>query len=387
MKPKLAAAVLLGGVATVFSFLDSAGQALSDSAPAMAAKFDANNEVANQRLITLLLKQFEDPKSLAEAARMTQHTARTAPGLAPVLRSYALLVEANQLNGDVPALMQMASEFSKRDLPTQLWLIEQRAASGDIDGTLAYYDTAMQTNPEVRAILYPVLGRAVSDPDLTRPIAEMLRKNPVWAPGFYRSFAEDKEALTNFPTLMAALGDDAMRLIPKSARVAAALALMDAGQLEAAETVALFGMDAGNLSDFSNGKGRALPPFGWELVRSGTVSADVADDNSLIVEGGRGAGGVAARRLVRLQNGSFTITGTMIAKGATLEQLPRLHLACRGRKQDNVIVLPKAAGQGTFTFSESVSMPQCPFVEISIRLPGNFVDAPISAQITALGMQ
>lgn len=387
MKPKLAIAAVFGGVASVFGFLDSAGQALSDNAPQLALKFDPHNEIAAQRLVNNLLKSYEDKAAMAQAARLTQDTARTAPGLAPVLRSYALLVEAKLLKGDPAQLMQMAAAFSKRDLPTQLWLIEQRAASGDIDGTLAYYDTAMQTNPEVRSLLYPILGRAVADPELTSPIANMLRTNPVWGAGFYRSFAQDKDALPNFPLLMAALGDDALTLVPQSARASAASALLEAGELEAAEKVALFGVDGGHVSDFSNGKGRALPPFGWELVRSGTVSADVAEDNGLSIEVGRGAGGVAARRIVRLNGGTLSLSGTMTAKGGALEQLPRINLACMGRKKDNIIVLPTAMGQGQYRFAETVNLSQCPFVEISIRAPGNFVDAPISAQISGLELK
>ena len=387
LKQKLAVAGLLGSLAATASFLDSAGQALSDSAPAMAIRFDPHNEIANQRQITRLLAQFDNKTALARAAAMTKDTAQTAPGLAPILRSFALLAEAGHLQGDVPQLMEMASQFSKRDLPTQLWFIEQRAKSGDIDGTLAYYDNAMQANPEVRKLLFPILGRAVADAELIGPIARLLRTNPDWAASFYHSFTADREALANFPALMVALGEDAPTLIPNAARKAAASALMRAGALEKAETVAMFGMDATDLSDFSNGDGRALPPFGWELIRSATISAFVAKDSSLRIEIGRGAGGLAAHRVVRMKGGSLTITGTMTTKGGALDQLPRLNLNCVGQRGDSIIVLPHATGRNQYRFADTVSWPSCSFVRIAISAPGNFVDAPIEARITSLGLK
>lgn len=387
LKQKLAIAVILGGLAATASFLDSAGQALSDTAPAMAIQFDPHNEIANQRQITRLLVQFDDKTVLARAAAMTKDTARTAPGLAPILRSFAMLTEMGQLKGDVPVLMEMASQFSKRDLPTQLWFIEQRAKSGDIEGTLAYYDNAMQTNPEVRKLLFPILGRAVADAELIGPIAQLLRTKPDWANGFYNSFTADPEALANFPALMVALGGDALTLIPSTARKAAATALMRAGALEKAETVAMFGMDATDLSDFSNGNGRALSPFGWELVRSATISAFVAEDNNLRIEIGRGAGGIAAKRVVGMKGGSLTIIGTMTTKGGAMDQLPRLNLNCVGQRGDSTIVLPQATGRNQYRFADTVRWPSCSFVEINIRAPGNFVDAPIEARITSLGLE
>ena len=245
----------------------------------------------------------------------------------------------------------------------------------------------MRTNPEVRALLYPILGRAVADPDLVGPIAKLLRTNPPWASGFYRSFATDEEALANFPALMTALGGDAVTLIPTSARTQASSALLNAGNFEAAEAVALFGMDKGNLSDFSNGKGRALPPFGWDLVRSGTVSATITGQSTLMIEVGRGAGGVAAKRLIRLNGSLLTIDGMMASKATTTEQLPRLQIACNGQRKDVSIVLPMPAGPGLYRFSDTINIPQCAFAELSIRVPGNFVDAPLTAEITTLGIK
>ena len=48
--------------------------------------------------------------------------------------------------GQGEALFHFASSLSRRDVPTQLWLIEDAVRKNDIPGALSHYDAALRSS-------------------------------------------------------------------------------------------------------------------------------------------------------------------------------------------------------------------------------------------------
>ncbi|MCB8835101.1 hypothetical protein LJD42_26475, partial [Escherichia coli] len=80
-----------------------------------------------------------------------------------------------------------AQRLSRRDLPTQMWLIEQSVDQNDIPSALSHYHIAMRTSQTSRAILIPVLADAAENPAVAKPLAQLLRQRPNWWLDFYDS--------------------------------------------------------------------------------------------------------------------------------------------------------------------------------------------------------
>jgi hypothetical protein len=81
-------------------------------------------------------------------------------------------------------LFNYSESLSRRDLPTQLWLIENSVTRNDVPGALIHYDRAMRASEEARTILIPIMVQASADPAIAAAIATLVRNRPLWWAGF-----------------------------------------------------------------------------------------------------------------------------------------------------------------------------------------------------------
>jgi hypothetical protein len=86
--------------------------------------------------------------------------------------------------------MAYALRLSRRDLPAQLWAIEDAVGRGDVTAALANYDIALRTSRKAPELLFPVLSAAISNPEVRREAAGTLAARPIWAPAFVFYVAE-----------------------------------------------------------------------------------------------------------------------------------------------------------------------------------------------------
>lgn len=92
-----------------------------------------------------------------------------------------------QIRGDKVSARRFftySERLSRRDLQTQLWMIEDSVGRGDIHGALHHYDVALRTKLESRDLLFPVLASASSDPRIREELLKTLSNRPLWASEF-----------------------------------------------------------------------------------------------------------------------------------------------------------------------------------------------------------
>lgn len=126
-----------------------------------------------------------------------------------------------------------AQKLSRRDLRTQLFMIEDAVQREDIPGALHQYDIALRVFPNLSEMLYPVLTEASTNPVIRRELVKTLTGKPMWIESFIGFAANNNPD----PKSTAALFLDLHRAgvpVPPNARASAINALIAARELDAA---------------------------------------------------------------------------------------------------------------------------------------------------------
>lgn len=102
--------------------------------------------------------------------------------------------------------LHLAERLSKRDLPTQAWLVQQAAAQGDLDRVLVHYDTALRGSTAGARLLMPRLVKAMAIPQAVAPFARLSDRDPPWFASFAGSVAAtgDLAAVRNLSAVLLA---------------------------------------------------------------------------------------------------------------------------------------------------------------------------------------
>lgn len=137
-------------------------------------------------------------KSSAEAlARLTGAEALAHQALkrdATAIPAVTTLGTLAQIRGDLPKArrwMRYSEQLSRRDLTTQLWLIEDAVGREDVAGALRHYDIALRMKRGASDLLFPVLTEASTDPEIASRLVQTLAAKPLWGEQFI-AFAASK---------------------------------------------------------------------------------------------------------------------------------------------------------------------------------------------------
>ncbi len=184
-------ALAVTGVFAAYRAFDDARFAyLRNASPEAAQKLRPTDAAALGRYLDQ--KTMRDPNarvSPAEAARI-----RTGLSYAPLTRRAlrALAVEAAGRE-DMQAAeraMSLSDAVSRRDAPTQLWLIERAVGREDVPGALEHYHRVMAVHPEMEQVLLPILANAISAPEVRNALAPYVARQTPWAIDMLETAAE-----------------------------------------------------------------------------------------------------------------------------------------------------------------------------------------------------
>lgn len=121
-----------------------------------------------------------NPRATAEARRLAvEALARDATAVSAV-RTIGVIYEARGDQQGAARAFHYSERLSRRDFPTQLWLIEERVRQNDVAGALRHFDRALRTSNLAPPVLLPILVSATEDKLLVEPIARLLLAKPHW---------------------------------------------------------------------------------------------------------------------------------------------------------------------------------------------------------------
>lgn len=103
---------------------------------------------------------------------------------APALRLLAMWEEGQNHPERANHFAYLSEKVTRRDLLTQLFLLERAVAKGNIPAVLTHYDKALRVSPDSKQLLFPVLMSAMDDPSIRDSLAVYAEDPAPWIGGF-----------------------------------------------------------------------------------------------------------------------------------------------------------------------------------------------------------
>jgi len=341
------------------------------------------------------LQQDQHPAALREAETLARRALENDPLNVVAVRTLGL---AASLRGRIDAARRwfgVAQWMSRRDLPTQLWLIEDAVGQGRIDQSLRHYDYALNTWRSAEPMLFPILVGASGQVAIDRPLAILLSKRPLWWQRFIDTLISTGNSPVGVSNLVSAVHLD---LRKSDEQQLAARAIQRLFQLDAVpQAFALYRQISGNADrgirngDFS--KANPIPPFDWDLADQADLYAsviagpDARYPRMLHLIAADGKGGVAAQQLLHLAPGAHSIS--VLAGGDATDPARRAHLqiACQNSGNAQLVdMLFPTGGPSIKPVSSAFTIPtdDCAFQQIHVVLPGSIDGGTSQAWITGI---
>jgi hypothetical protein len=196
---------LVGGALAYLAFANAFTNVTHRANPRLALRFTPDDPVALNGLAALRLTRPEnlrDPAIVALARRSLGELAINPAAL----RLIGLAASADGgLDAGRPAML-LADRMSRRDVATQLWLIEEAVARNDIPDALARYDNALRVAGETQQLLFPVLTSALENPEISDSFIPYIREPVPWLGDFARHAIRNSRRPAAFATLFVRAG-------------------------------------------------------------------------------------------------------------------------------------------------------------------------------------
>ena len=264
--------------------------------------------------------------------------ARAAIAIAPfnpvAMRQLGSISELLPPAADAAIYLDAAERMTRRDLPTQVALINQSIVRGDVGAILTHYDRALRVYPKASEQLYPSLIRAAAD---QRVQGELIR---FAASPWFTNFLGQTISVSDAPQDLTGFVWQAWPHLPEDARGKLGLLLLGRlldkhGFAEARSWInRTLGKQASALDKLGfvpATTSSALGGLSWTFARrDGTeVALNPPDTLEIVIDAGRGEP-IAARTTI-LPPGSYAIEQTIAHEpGKPLAQL-NWELHCIGQ--------------------------------------------------------
>jgi hypothetical protein len=328
----------------------------------------------------------QDTPEATRAAVALAHDAIKRDALTPVaLRALGMIASRGKTGGanaGLPLMMQ-AERLSRRDEPTQIWLIEHYARQGQSAEIVRHFDLAMRSSWSAQQTLFPLIAGLLADARVFDALLNRMREKPSWAKPFMNYLVEYGPQ----PAQTVQLGR--RFLDPNNADDLEAIKtllknLANRGEYDLAwefyantrgrgATIGSASLNDGNFEGT-----QAYPPFSWTFAEDADLWAGLAPDPTgngkvLQLSANSGRGGEVARQLVRLNPGHYRLRARVGEVSQDTFERPELRLRCakEGTEATLVSIKPRTAGrqsqwvEGTFSVS-----PDCHFQWLAVAITG-----------------
>lgn len=335
---------------------------------------DGNAQVLAARAVRALEPSAQD---IPLARRLAVRALRRDATLAAAASVVGLADDLQRNRRGAGRAFAYAQRLSRRDLPTQLWLLESAVARGDVGQALRHYDTALRTQERAPELLFPVLIAATSAPNVRDELSKLLASGPDWAPSFLNQLTASTRDLTAAGTTLISVrtGGGA---VPSLAYGTLIQRLYDSSDFAGAWRVYRSWRPhkapaAVRDPTFRGILGMATV-FDWSLAQDNGLWAAVAaqDGAGLAFSGDAATFGVIARQLVLLPPGRYRMrVGVRQLQGG--QTPPYISLRCVASREIGRVALraDERIASGPLTVSGD-----CPAQWIELWLPpGNDLDA------------
>ena len=382
------AALAAGGFAT----LQATGEVYATTDSALAAKLapysaSITGTAARSRLEA-------DPKAADNRANAAELAAAALIGDPTSVEAVATRGLVAEFNGELPAARKAftyVERLSRRDLPSELWMIEDSVRREDIAGALHHYDVALRVQPAASDILFPVLAAASQNPTIMSPLATILAQRPTWADAFLIYLSGTTKDPEQAVSLFKLLGTRNIA-VPEGARAALVNSLIASQKFNAAWAYykSMFPKSDPRVSrdaDFAAGSD-APTAFDWSASTEAGISVAIQRGSSRGLVTFAAAPTVGARLLQQTQlltAGRYRLKGHSNGLDQSVEERPYWLLQClaTGRELGRVIMPNSKENGGWFEGKFSVGS-DCPAQLLVLVAPPSSALAGLSGELDYL---
>ena len=310
--------------------------------------------------------------------RLALSAYRTEPLSVASLGVLALSAKAKGDEEAAYALFSNAGKLTRRSRLVTSQMIEATGRRGDEQDFFVWLSRAILTDQRMRSTYVSAMAEATSRDNSVATLAPVVGPNPSWAEFYWRTVANRPNSLVNAAKLRLAILKAPWRQTEiRSGDPELVAGLIKAQQFEAAIGLAeglgqIAPREAGSGNRLINGdfaRAPTLPAVDWQLAASGALGSSIAEANKgLLVSAIGGARGVAARQLVPLSGGRYTIAWK--ASGSAAAGDPTLlsaSLSCAERGQAPIAVAPVRLSAGSHEQAVAIPATSCRWFWFSIE--------------------
>lgn len=280
-----------------------------------------------------------------------------------------------QLHGDTvqaQRLFNYAQRLSRRELQTQLWLIENAVARNDVPGALRHYDIALRTNKSAPDVLFPILAGAISDPLVRTSAIATLAGKPIWAQSFIVFVAGGGEDPRAVADLLLRLHRRGVRVPDEPSTVVINRLIHDDAAEDAWRYYAAIrpGVKRNSARDPGFAAVFDRPTaFDWSPVNENNVSASVqrtAEGGIFTFSVSPGAGGLLLQQTQMLPPGTYRLDGKSSEIELPQRASPYWVLSCRSGAELGRVVVPNTSyNRGSFS-GQFIVPSDCPVQTLAL---------------------
>jgi len=371
----LVGAAGLGWLAIITSL---AGFARSNN-PGLASQFAQFDAVAKGERAYAIIEADSSAAARRQAWAMGAEAMMRDPTAVGAVRTLGLVADLEGRKQRAAQLFAYSERLSRRDFPTQLWMIEARVAADDAKGALVHFDRALRTSRLGEGTLFPILISAIDDPRLIEPMATLLASQPPWRTKYLARLRMESKAFANTAGLAERIANRAEL---------AEFSMVFAGNLQFDLAARMFQRAGRRLEPRSQGFENigVFHPFDWELVSEGAILT-----TPIAIGGSRtglefqlsGETGEVAHKLLGLPPGRYTISSSGGLDAGSAADIA-VSVACAKPMMPLVEVLFRdGAAKGAF----SVPATDCSFQWVRIVVKNNQDRAAIAGKVASFDIE
>ncbi|MEA1014472.1 hypothetical protein [Sphingosinicella sp. LY1275] len=365
----------------------SVAGAYRDSDPARALKWYPSDADAKARAAAQIVAA--DPAEGRERAiALAQDALARDPTRVIAVRALGYAADAGEASQWANLLMEKAHWLSRRDQPTQLWLVKEHYRRGDHAGMVRHFDIASRTSDRSWVQLFPIMIAATADPRVHAQIARTLSEKPNW----WRDFvAELVSKGPELPLVVSLVRDRLDPDVPEERAIIVTLLqrLTNAREFGLAWSVysEAVGMPAASRESLVRDGGfeaaSALAPFEWslghdpDLAAARQVRGDLESGVVLSLLASNGRSGEVARQLVRLPGGAYRLEADVGQVPQTMFERPLLKIVCADGISANTLIAlrPNAPSEAVQRIRGNFTVPGgCQWHWLTVQVGG---DGPV----------
>lgn len=322
-----------------------------------------------------------------KAIRLATAALLRDPTQVKAARALGMVAAVEGRSDHAERLFAYAESLSRRDVPTQLWFIERKVQTGDVQGILRHYDAVLRTSPTGQDLLFPVLARAADEPAVYAALKDLLAQNPPWARAFVTRLLSSRGNAGHISGLALAVLDGSQK-DDEVLRQRFVSRLVDRREYDVAFSTYASLTDAVTAQllvrngDFEQPS--PYPPIDWEFAADtdlAALSQSVSGRDGIVLRfhASAGMGGPLARQLLRLPAGDYRLAAVVANIPADPTERPSLELRCADRGSDVVlqtVEFPPGGPEGRdWQFVFEVPMAHCSYQWLTIKASGT-LNAP-----------